>query len=88
MIESWHCDYQYQTVSGTLDSHPTPLSSDCFITASSSATTTAGATYLNGFSYGEALIAFFLLLILIILFFKVAIDRSLGVKTQNRENYN
>lgn len=84
MITAFHCDYTYQTVSGTLDSYPTPLASDCVITATSS----DPLLYVNGFSYGEALIAFLLLLLLVITFFKILVDRSLGVKTQNRENYN
>jgi len=62
---------------------------DCFVTGSTTpATATSTANYINGFSYGEIVIATFALMILVLLFFKVVLDRSLGVKSQNRENYN
>jgi len=44
MNQSWHCDYTYQTVTGSLDSYPTPLSSDCFVTASSSNSSSCGSS--------------------------------------------
>jgi len=86
MIEQFHCDHSYILASSSLDSYPVVVSSDCVITATSTASST-GASYLNGFSHGELINGFFLLLILVVLFFKVITDRSLGVKSQNRENY-
>lgn len=79
-----HCEFTYQQVPGTLDSYPTPLSADCTIESSAAS---SSQSFAGGFSYGEALNGFFLLLILAILFFKVVMDRSLGVKTQRTENY-
>jgi len=84
MIQNFHCDYTYQIVAGSLDSYPTPLAADCTITGTSS----DPLLYKNGFTYGEALQGFLLFLILVVVFFKVVIDRSLGVKGQNKENYN
>jgi len=84
MISNWHCDFSND--GGT---PPTLTGEDCFVTATTSEPmATSSLSYKNGFTYGEILIAFFLLLILVLIFFKILIDRSLGVKTQNRDNFN
>jgi len=41
-----HCDYQYQTVAGTLDSYPVVQSSDCTFQATSTNSSTT-PTYIQ-----------------------------------------
>lgn len=93
MIQQWHCDFSDPRDS--LNAIPDIVGpfqyqkSDCYITATSSESmASTSLQYLNGFTHGELLNAFFSLLILVVVFFKVLVDRSLGVKKQNTQNYN
>lgn len=62
MIQSWHCDYTYQTIEGEIDSYPTPLASDCFVTASSSPETSTSTGAYDGLNKSESLFLFAVLI--------------------------
>lgn len=60
-------------------------SMDCYATATSSASSSVSS--INGFTYGEALNATLLLIIAAMIFFKMIMDRAIGVRSQNTKNY-
>jgi hypothetical protein len=76
------------TATLTAENSGTGISETSFVAEKISSTEASSSmNYINGFSYGEALIAFFLLLILIHLFFSSLKEYIFGVKLENPPKY-
>ena len=65
MITSFHCNYTYQQVAGTLDSYPTPLAADCVVTGSTTPATSSPVVVNGGYdglNRSESLLLFMVLI--------------------------
>lgn len=88
------CTYSYATIPGTVDSYPVITGSTCVsvgdltaLTAASTSVPTTTPAWPPGFSSGELVIGFFVLLTFCTLFFDFILDRVIGVKLRQQDRF-